>query len=243
VPQRAIERILTSLRNNLSSFIFTRGVVPSARFSKGCERTDGINLLLFRFLATTTISKLKTLWLFFSSLAVIASSNAQSSRDHWDSMFHPRAVQVRNEQRYDDWLNSWKNRECAPDDVKQFWRMTLIQVLPDSMNAMYYPILHQNQKLEEALQSTLYDFEAQDIADEINIMRLRREGKLPDATALEQLRLERNRIHEQQKFQAEVRTRLEAIGQGLIALRNEVANLRAVTAQAAAAAQTAANNQ
>jgi hypothetical protein len=185
---------------------------------------------------------MKTLWLISCSLAIVASGGAQSSQDHWDSLFHPRAVQIRKERRYDEWLNSWKNRECAPDDVKRFWRITLIQPLPDSMNAMYYPILHQNENLEAALQSTLYDFEAQDIADQINIMRLRRDGMLAEASALEKLRLERIRIHEQKKFQAEMRARQEATEQALVALRNEVANLEIVTAQAAAAARAAANN-
>ena len=184
---------------------------------------------------------MRTLWLFFCSSAVIASSNAQSSQDYWDSTFRPRVLQQRTEQRHQDWLNSWKNRECARDDVKQCWRLTLIQPLPDSMNATYFPILHQNQRLEEALKSTLYDFEAQDIADQINIMRLRREGKLAEATALERLRLERNRIHEQQKFQAEMRARQQAMEQALVALRNEVANLGIATAQAAQAARQAAN--
>jgi hypothetical protein len=52
-------------------------------------------------------------------------------------------------------------------DVKQFWLMTLTQIVPDSMDSRYYAVLKQNTALEEALQSTLYDFEAQDIADEI----------------------------------------------------------------------------
>ena len=119
--------------------------------------------------------------------------------------------------------------------------MTRLEPLPDNMNARYYPILHQNQRLEQALKGNLYDFEAQDIADQTNIMRLRREGKLAEATALERLRLERNRIHEQQKSQAEMRARQEATEQALVALRTEVANLGIVTAQAAQAARQAAN--
>src|SRR6266550_3008471 len=59
------------------------------------------NLLLFRFLTTTIIGELKILWLLFCSLAVIASSNAQqSAQDHWDSLFHPRALQQGLQQRH-----------------------------------------------------------------------------------------------------------------------------------------------
>ena len=123
--------------------------------------------------------------------------------------------------------------------MKEFWLMTLTQIVPDSMDSRYYAVLKQNTALEEALQSTLYDFEAQDIADEINIMGLRREGKLAEATALEKLRLERIRIHQQQQFQAEVRARQRAMQQELVALREEVVYLQAVARQASIDAQMA----
>src|SRR6266566_6772568 len=124
---------------------------------------------------------MKTLWLICCLLALIQSSNAQlSSRDRWDSLFHPKTLQHRREQEHQQWLNSWKDRACTGADVKQFWLMTLTQIVPDSMDSRYYAVLKENAALEEALQSTVYDFEAQDIADEINIMGLRREGKLAE---------------------------------------------------------------
>jgi hypothetical protein len=183
---------------------------------------------------------MKTLWLISCSLTLMAASGGgQSSQDHWDSMFHRGALQRRTEHKHQEWLNSWKDRSCTGADVKQFWLMTLTQIVPDSMDSRYYAVLKQNTALEEALQSTLYDFEAQDIADEINIMGLRREGKLAEATALEKLRLERIRIHQQQQFQAEVRAPQRAMQQELVALREEVVYLQAVARQASIDAQMA----
>jgi hypothetical protein len=80
---------------------------------------------------------------------------------------------------------------------------------------------------------------AQDIADQINIMRLREEGQLAEATALEKLRLERIRVHQQQQFQAETLARQRAMQEQLTALREEVAYLQSV-AQAAVNAANAA---
>ena len=182
---------------------------------------------------------MKTLWLICCLLALIQSSNAQSSRDHWDSLFHPNAVQHRREQQHQQWLNSWKDRACTGADVKQFWLMRLTQIVPDSMDSTYYAVLKQNAALVEALQSTVYDFEAQDIADQVNITRLREQGQLAEATALEKLRLERIRVHQQQKFQAETLARQKAMQKQIAALREEVEYLQILAQQAANAANAA----
>jgi dynactin complex subunit len=123
--------------------------------------------------------------------------------------------------------------------VKQFWLMTLTQIVPDSMDSRYYTVLKQNEALEEALQSNVYNFEAQDIADQINITRLREEGQLAEAAALEKLRLQRIRLHQQQQFQAETLARQKAMQEQLAALREEVAYLQNVAQQAANAANAA----
>ena len=183
---------------------------------------------------------MKTLWLICCCLlALIQSSNAQSSRDHWDSLFHPKAVQHRREQQHQQWLNSWKDRACTGADVKQFWLMRLTQIVPDGMDSTYYAVLKQNAALVEALQSTVYDFEAQDIADQVNITRLREQGQLAEATVLEKLRLERIRVHQQQKFQAETLARQKAMQEQVAALRQEVEYLQILAQQAANAASAA----
>src|SRR6266550_5175264 len=183
---------------------------------------------------------MKTLWLISCSLTLMAaSSGGQSSQDHWDSMFHRGALQRRTEHKHQEWLNSWKDRSCTGADVKQFWLMTLTQIVPDSMDSRYYAVLKENAALEEALQSTVYDFEAQDIADQVNITRLRDQGQLAEATALEKLRLERIRVHQQQKFQAETLARQKAMQEQLAALRQEVEYLQILAQQAANAANAA----
>jgi hypothetical protein len=179
----------------------------------------------------------------FLSLVVISSAGfAQSSRDTWDSMFNPRAVQRRTQQRYQHWLDLWKDRECRVDDVKQYWLMTLIQPLPDSLNSMYYPVLKQNAALENALRSGAYDFEAQDIADQINIMRLQEQGLKGEAENLERTRVERMRLHQQQQFQREMIARQKAIDDQISDLKQEVAAARA-SADAARAAADAARSE
>jgi hypothetical protein len=173
-------------------------------------------------------------------LTLACSALGQSSLDSWDSFFHPREHQARKQTQYDNWIASWKDRQCTLEDVKQYWWMTLAQTLPISiMDAQYYSILHQNQELRDALNSTLYDFEAQDIADQINIARLLEQGKATQADALEKLRLERRRLHEQEQYQAEMLARQQRIEAHLVALRQEVANLTVTAAQAAQAARLA----
>jgi hypothetical protein len=129
---------------------------------------------------------------------------AQSSQDSWDSRFNPQAVQERKQERYQQWLASWKDRDCSATDVKNYWYLKLLQPLPDSMDASYSRIVRQNDQLEADLASTASNFQAQDIADQINIMRLRKAGDAAGAEALERTRLERRRIHEQEQYQAKM---------------------------------------
>jgi hypothetical protein len=184
-------------------------------------------------------SHIKTSRLFLALVLISQVGLAQSSRDSWDSMFHPQVVQQRKQQRYERWLDLWKDRECRIDDVKQYWLMTLTQPVPDSLNATYYWILKQNADLQAALESTQYDFEAQDLADQINIMRLREQGLKFQADTLERTRLERIRLRQQQQFQREMIARQEAIDKQIYELRREVADARAAADAARSAAEAA----
>jgi len=74
---------------------------------------------------------------------------------------------------------------------------------------------------------------------QVNITRLREQGQLAEATALEKLRLERIRVHQQQKFQAETLARQKAMQEQLAALRQEVEYLQILAQQAANAANAA----
>ena len=74
---------------------------------------------------------------------------------------------------------------------------------------------------------------------QVNITRLREQGQLAEATALEKLRLKRIRVHQQQKFEAEPLARQKAMQEQLAALRQEVEYLQILAQQAANAANAA----
>ncbi len=183
---------------------------------------------------------MKTIQIFCGLVLLSQLSLAQTSRDAWDSAFHPKALQQRKERRYTQWLNSWRNRQISADDVKEGWRLNLIQPEPDRLSANYYRVIRENEALEAALAGTNYDFEAQDIADQINIMRLREKGLTTEAETLEKTRLERIRIRQERQFQQEMIARQNEMHRQLSAQIEELRQEVVAAAQAANAARNAA---
>ena len=107
---------------------------------------------------------------------------------------------------------------------------------------MYYRVIHENEALEAALAGTNYDFEAQDIADQINIMGLREKGLTTEAEALEKTRLERIRIRQEKRFQQEMIARQDEMHRQLSAQIEELRREVIYAAQAANAARDAAQS-
>jgi hypothetical protein len=142
-------------------------------------------------------SYLKITQLLFLVLLLPVNLSAQSSNDYWDKMFHPKKYEERQKQRIQDWFKSWSARRCEPDDIKKYWFLTLLEPVPGRLDSRYVEIVRQNGKLTAAIKLGAWDFEAQDVADQLNIAVLRSKNKEAEATSAEQLRVQRRAIYEQ----------------------------------------------
>ena len=148
---------------------------------------------LIRFM----ISSLKSSLLVFLFLLSPANLSAQSSHDYWDKRFHTEKYQARQQERIRDWFKSWNTRRCEADDIKKYWLLTLLEPFPDRLDGLYNAIVRKNAQLTEAINLGAWDFEAQDVADQLNIAVLRSKNKEAEATAVEQFRIQRRAIFEQ----------------------------------------------
>jgi hypothetical protein len=164
---------------------------------------------------------------------------AQSSTDHWDGLFHPSAVQHRKQKRFEAWINSWRDRLCRPQDVKTYWSITLRQPAPNPLDQNYRAVQEHNAKLDSILANGNCDFEAQDIADQLNIEMYRHKGMEAQARAIELTRAERIRLREQREFQerllAQQKAAQQQFAREIAALRQEVYEAREAADDARAA--------
>ena len=147
-------------------------------------------------------SLLKIGQLLFLLLLSAFKLGAQSSNDYWDKTFNPQKYEARQQQRIQDWFKSWSTRRCEPDDIKKYWLLTFLEPVPGRLDSKHDLIVRNNNKLTAAITSGAWNFEAQDVADQLNIAALRSKNKEVEATAIEQLRVQRRGIYEQ-KLQAD----------------------------------------
>ena len=141
---------------------------------------------------------MNTRLLLFVAILLPFTLFAQSSEDYWNWKFNPRGAEQQQKQRILDWYKSWSGRQCQPVDVKKYWRLTLLTPMPGSMDSQFNEIGRRNAQINSAIETGLWDYDAQDTADQLNIFVFRATGKETEAIALEQLRVQRQAARQQQ---------------------------------------------
>ena len=131
----------------------------------------------------------------------VAHVCAQTSRDAWDAQFNPGALRNREERRNANWIESFRGRLCTAADIKAYWSFALKKAVPGVLDPQYQAVIQHNAELEYLLASGQMDAEAQDAADQFNIIKYQEEGRESEAAALEKVRLKRARIAEQRQLQ------------------------------------------
>lgn len=124
-----------------------------------------------------------------------------SSQDWWDMRFHPERYKARQEARMEEWFKQWENSTCTAEHVKQLWLITLTVPEPAQFSRDHKDAVAHNKRIEAAIQGGSVDFEAADLADQINVKVLRANGKLAEAERIEAGRQERLRQREELKNQ------------------------------------------
>jgi len=164
-----------------------------------------------------------------------------SSQDWWDQRFHPKQYQERQKARLEEWYKSWGNTLCSADHVKQYWLLTLLIPEPSSLAGDHKAIAARNDAIRYTIGNGNVDFEAADLADQINVENLSKKGRTTEAASIERGRQsrikERNELIERQQMIAAAQAREAALQQQIDLLAQRVAQAQAQANQAQAQAQ------
>jgi hypothetical protein len=165
-------------------------------------------------------------------------SYSGSSQDWWDKRFHPEKYKARQAARLEEWYKKWETSLCTADHVKEYWLLTLLIPEPSSLSSDYKAIAAHNDRIKFTIERGDVDFDAADLADQINVEYLTESGRTAEANAIESRRQERIRQYEefrrQQEFEARIAAREAALQAQIDLLAQKVKNAQ----RAAAAAQS-----
>ena len=161
--------------------------------------------------------------LIFSLFVLLLQSTllGQASNDHWDRTFNPKIAEEKQKKKILDWYKSWSGRLCLESDVKDYWRLTLLTPRPGTLDPKLREIDRRNAEINKAIDSGAWDYEAQDLADQLNILFLSSNKRDAEAIALQQIRVQRQAAREQEIQNA----RLLRLQQEVAWLSSEISNL------------------
>ena len=154
--------------------------------------------------------------LIYSLVVLLFQSTllGQASNDHWDRTFNPKIAEEKQKKRILDWYKSWSGRLCLESDVKGYWRLTLLTPRPGTLDPKLREIDRRNAEINKAIDSGAWDYEAQDLADQLNILFLSSNKRDAEAIALQQIRAQRQAARQQ-----------EILNKRLLRLEHEAARL------------------
>lgn len=168
-----------------------------------------------------------------ANLAIIASLVfasrtlcGQSSRDHWDSVFHPKELAQRRDEATHEWLSSWKDRVCEKGDVKTYLLMVYTKPVPSELDSNYQEVVSSNARLKAAVKSSACDFTAQDIADQINIMAAHKKGDVAGERRFERIRLNHQELHRRAVEHQQMVQLHQQIVDGIVVIQHQLDAIR-----------------
>jgi hypothetical protein len=191
--------------------------------------------------------------LFAAQVADGQVNGAQRSNDAWDAQFHPQEFAKRVDEQWQDWLKKLGDKLLGPQEVLDFWKLGLYEPSQAKITEDWQQVLWASQKVaatvfpdpqanqgpgrfdaslnarinsEFATVQEKANYYAMDVADEINILRLTKLGRVAEASALAKERVERNQKRDEEAAR-------KAILTGQAELRLEIEDLRRELREAA----------
>jgi hypothetical protein len=149
----------------------------------------------------------------------------ESSEDWWNQRFKPKLYKEKQAKRVADWFESVKGYFVTPEKIKEFWMLTMLIPEPSSLSTDYRGIKAHNDSIRAQIQGGNLDFEAYDLADQINVARLRKVGRENEANELEASRLQRIADIEAQaadQYIASLRSREQELQDQIDAMRRQL---------------------